>query len=132
MASSDGLPHIGGISRSGTDEHRVHQAIDELPGILALPVSRWIVLGQAIRPVRRTNPALEICTCRADIGCDRIVGKHRHRMAPLDEPSHGMEFWRHIATPIDHSKQVLTGPHEVLREDRRRRLVPAPPLPRIP
>ena len=99
---------------AGTDEHRVHQAIDELPGILALPVSYGIVLRQAIRPIRRTNPAPELCTGRADLGCDGIIGKHRHRVAPLDEPSHGMELRWHIATPIDQREQVLAGSHRVL------------------
>jgi hypothetical protein len=125
-ASSDRLPHIGAISRGGTDEHRVHQAIDELPGILALPVSRRIVLAQATRPVGRTHPAPELCPRRADLGCDRVVCQHRHRMAPLDEPLHGMELGCHIATRVDQREQVVAGSHRVLPLARLRRPVPVP------
>ena len=129
-ASSDGLRHFGGVCRGGTDEQRVHQAIDELPGILALPVSYGIVLRPAIRSIRRTNPAPELCTGRGDLGCDGIIGKHRHRVAALDELPHGMQFRWHIAAPIDQREQVLARPHWDLLEDRPPLLVLvlAPPM----
>ena len=35
-------------------------------------------------------------------------------MAPLDEPSHGMQFGWHIAASVDQSEQVLARSHRVL------------------
>jgi UDP:flavonoid glycosyltransferase YjiC (YdhE family) len=57
--------HAVEVLADDSDEHRVDQTIDELPWILALPVSRGIVsgscsnLGEAITPCR---PALVVCS----------------------------------------------------------------------
>jgi hypothetical protein len=117
----DGFIHIGGVAFGRADEQCVDQATDELPGIPALPVTQEIALRSAIGPVRRRSPAVERRTRRADVGRHGIVGEHRHRVPPLDEPPRGSELWRHIAAAVNESEQIPVGCHHRLPGDRRRR-----------
>jgi hypothetical protein len=111
MRFRERVANVVRVGRSGADKQRGDQSLDELPRVLALPVTRGIVLASSIGSVRRLHPWAEAGAGGANLTSHRVLGEDRHDVPSVDEATDGTQLGRDIAAAVNESEQVPAGLH---------------------
>ena len=97
---------VGGVLAQRPGELLLEQRGEELPRSLALPIPVRVVLGRAVGPVGRLDPASERGAGGPHVVDHRVLGEDGDVVPALDEAAHDAELDGDGAAAVDERDEI--------------------------